>query len=69
MYIITHYKIEIKFVSYNGLQLTNNMRSISKTYNSVYPKKDDHLYCIDIDFDEASRAWRANKKSIGNGHY
>jgi len=22
-----------------------------------------------IDFDEASKAWRENKKSIGNGHY
>ncbi len=26
-------------------------------------------YAVDIDFDEASRAWTANKKSIGNGSY
>jgi hypothetical protein len=27
------------------------------------------LYEVNIDFDEASEAWRANKKSIGNGMY
>jgi hypothetical protein len=26
-------------------------------------------YEINIDFDEASAAWKANKKSIGNGSY
>jgi len=24
---------------------------------------------VDIDFDEAIKEWRTNKKSIGNGHY
>lgn len=27
------------------------------------------LYEVNIDFDEASKAWHANKKSIGNGQY
>jgi hypothetical protein len=27
------------------------------------------LYEVNIDFDEASRAWRSNKKSMGNGQY
>jgi hypothetical protein len=27
------------------------------------------LYMVEIDFDEASRMWKANKKSIGNGSY
>jgi hypothetical protein len=27
------------------------------------------LYEVNIDFDEASKAWKANKKSIGNGQY
>ena len=27
------------------------------------------IYTVDIDFDEASRAWKSNKKSIGNGQY
>ena len=27
------------------------------------------VYEVDIDFDEASEAWRSNKTSIGNGQY
>ena len=27
------------------------------------------LYTVDIDFDEASKAWKLNKISIGNGSY
>ena len=27
------------------------------------------IYEVNIDFDEASKAWRSNKKSIGNGSY
>ena len=28
-----------------------------------------NLYEVDIDFDLASNAWRANKRSIGNGSF
>jgi hypothetical protein len=27
------------------------------------------LYLVEIDFDAASAAWKANKVSIGNGEY
>ena len=27
------------------------------------------LYEVNIDFDEASQLWKANKKSVGNGSY
>jgi hypothetical protein len=27
------------------------------------------LYEVNIDFNEASETWRANKRSIGTGHY
>ena len=27
------------------------------------------LYKVEINFDEASEGWKANKKCIGNGHY
>jgi len=37
-------------------------RSQTKYENSA-------LYEVNIDFDEASTAWKANKKSIGNGEY
>lgn len=29
----------------------------------------DDIYEVNIDFDESSRLWQANKKSIGNGSY
>ena len=35
----------------------------------VIIKTPAQLYEVDIDFDDASKAWRANKKSIGNGQY
>ena len=35
----------------------------------VIIKTPAQLYEVDIDFDDASEAWRANKKSIGNGQY
>ena len=38
-------------------------RSQKKRENTI-PK-----YEVNIDFDEASTAWKANKKSIGNGEY
>jgi hypothetical protein len=28
-----------------------------------------NIYDVNIDFDEASEAWKANKRSIGNGSY
>ena len=36
--------------------------NIKQTYAKIYPE-------FTIDFDEASAAWRANKRSIGNGMY
>lgn len=43
-----------------------NTRSQTKKMNLTKPT---YLYKVEINFDEASEAWRANKKSIGNGHY
>lgn len=41
------------------------MQTRSQTkYENTIPK-----YEVNIDFDEASNAWKANKKSIGNGQY
>ena len=39
------------------------MQTRSQTYN----KKVE--FSVDIDFDESSRAWRANKRHIGDGHF
>lgn len=27
------------------------------------------IFAVDIDFDESSRAWRANKRHLGDGHF
>jgi hypothetical protein len=40
------------------------MNTRSQTRNN-----NNSLYEVDIDFDEASEAWRANKKHIGNGMF
>lgn len=37
--------------------------------HSNLPKKKGQQYKITIDFDEASKAWRANKIPIGNGQF
>ena len=37
---------------------------ITRSQNTIKP-----LYEVNIDFDEASKEWRHNKKSIGNGSY
>jgi hypothetical protein len=41
-----------------------NTRSKTKSNNI-----NNALYEVNIDFDEASTAWKANKKYIGNGSY
>jgi len=38
------------------------MKTRSQTQNTV-------LYEVNIDFDEASKAWRQNKKHLGNCQY
>ena len=43
-----------------------NTRSQTKKMNLIITKD---LYEVNINFDEASVSWRANKKCIGNGQY
>ena len=51
------------FNKYNSFE-KRIMKTRSQTKIDVQP-----LYEVNIDFDEASKAWKANKKSIGNGSY
>lgn len=44
------------------------MQTRSKTINQLV-NKNRVIYDVNINFDEASDAWRENKKSIGNGSY
>jgi len=38
-------------------------------YQTQQQQQHQPKYAVDIDFDDASRAWNANKRSIGNGSY
>ena len=47
-------------------------RSQTRKQVNIEVNKDSNemiLYEVNIDFDEASSAWRSNKKSMGNGQY
>jgi len=46
-----------------------NTRSQTKQMKQNLINQNTALYTVEINFDEAIDAWRANKKSIGNGHY
>lgn len=41
----------------------------SYIYDLANKKQPKPLYEVNIDFDEASEAWKSNKKYIGNGTY
>jgi len=40
-----------------------------KVIMNTRSKSTKNLYKVEIDFDEASNAWKSNKKYIGNGTY
>lgn len=42
---------------------------ITRSQSKLSNQKSTISYSVDIDFDEASRAWNANKRCIGNGVY
>jgi len=45
------------------------MQTRSQTRNQISSRMSSALFQVEIDFDEASNAWKANKKSTGNGCY
>jgi hypothetical protein len=44
------------------------MKTIQQVKENILYEK-NALYEVNIDFDDASEAWKANKKSTGNGCY
>jgi hypothetical protein len=48
-----------------------SIRSLPKTITEprYLRKRKGQQYAVDIEFDEASREWRANKRAIGNGEF
>lgn len=45
------------------------MKTRSQTKQSQQEQQETPLYEVNIDFDEASTAWRSNKKAVSNGCY
>jgi hypothetical protein len=60
----TRSKTAFKNTPLNVDSIMNSVITIMDTLETKAP-----LYEVNIDFDEASKAWKANKKSIGNGSY
>ena len=56
----TRSQTQVKLLSSSSVQ---EPRMVTRSRNNA------SRYDVDIDFDEASEAWRANKKSIGNGMF
>ena len=50
-----------------SIMIRRSARLQQQTNNIIH--KSHHLYDVNIDFDEASREWRTNKISLGNGTY
>jgi hypothetical protein len=48
-----------------------SIRTLPKTITEprYLRKRKGQQYAVDIEFDEASHAWRANKRAIGNGEF
>jgi hypothetical protein len=49
------------------MKTRSQTKSETKTITIITEPR--QLFEVNIDFDAASEAWRANKKSIGNGSY
>ena len=57
---------------FGSLQTSNVVLVVDKIetlYPISYEQDENGLYEVNIDFDDASSAWRSNKKSIGGGCY
>ena len=51
---------------------TRSQSKMMDRVNSQFERRrvaTDDTYAVDIDFDGASREWRKNKRSLGNGTY
>jgi hypothetical protein len=49
--------------------ITRLLKELKEEYNIQTDKQNKLEYEVNIDFDEASTAWKANKKSTGGGCY
>jgi hypothetical protein len=45
------------------------VRILPESITTCYVRRKGPSYKVEIDFDEASKAWRVNKTPIGNGEF
>lgn len=62
----TRYQIKKAFEQLKQNEHDKIDQIITHKYNTRYKMKQQE-YSVNIDFDEASKAWRSNKNNIGNG--
>ena len=48
---------------------THFVRILPESITTCYVRRKGPSYKVEIDFDEASKAWRVNKTPIGNGQF
>ncbi len=51
------------------LPVTPFVRILPESITTCYVRRKGPAYKVEIDFDEASKAWRVNKTPIGNGQF
>jgi hypothetical protein len=56
-------------ILYQILKMLTRSQTKSLLKKTEQKYEETPLLKVEIDFDEASAAWKANKKSIGNGSY
>jgi hypothetical protein len=58
------------FITIQEMLTRQAKRNLDSTPKSLFNQDiETGIYTVQIDFDEASLAWKANKKSKGNGTY
>jgi hypothetical protein len=55
--------------SATALPVTHFVRILPESITTSYVRRKGPSYKVEIDFDEASKAWRVNKTPIGNGQF
>jgi len=67
--VITRSKSDILRGGYSSHSTICNSYVIYPSRYSERLRRRNQMYDVDIDFDEASRAWLKNKTPVGNGCY
>jgi len=61
-------EVEVEVEAFEGTR-RHESKAVEPSRPLYTPILSTQLFEVNIDFDEASRAWRANKRSVGNGTY